>query len=320
MSELFWIVVGLGALLIGSEGVVRSGRAVAMRFGVSELALGLVVASIGTSLPELFTVAMAARGGGEDASAIGIGNVFGSNLFLLLFLLPLMAILRDMVVERRVWRRDGIAVALSSVALLVFGIDGRIQAWEGALLLVAFGVWLYRVAIEEREDLVVHDADGFAEAGGPPRIELPLWAEAVRGGAGLVLLVEGADLVVGQGVVLAEALGIGATLIGVLSGIGTSLPEIGVSIQAGRDGSSELSLGNMLGSALTNALLCTGVGALAGELLVPEAPLKLELPFLLCASVAALALMWERRDLTRAEGIALSSIFALYLALRIVWA
>ena len=313
MSALFWIVVGVTALLVGSEGVVRGGKAVASRAGVSELAIGLVVASVGTSLPEMFTILNSSRPSvAAEASAIGVGNILGSNLFLLLALLGTVAIARDMAVDRRIWRRDGMALAAGSLALLLFSIDGEIVALEGAALMAGFAGWLWMVARGERSSV--------EEDVGPEDETYPMWAEGLRALAGLALLVEGADLVVGQGVALAESMGVGPVLVGVLAGIGTSLPEIGVSLQAGRSGSSDLSLGNLLGSALVNALACTGLAATVGTVLVPSGVLGLEMPFLLASTVVVLALMWERRDLTRAEGIALLALFGLYLTLRIVQA
>lgn len=311
MIDLLWVGLGLGLLLGGAEGVVRAGRVLAGRAGVSELAVGLVVASVGTSLPELFTAAIAARsalGGDGDAAAIGFGNVAGSNLFLLFFLLGLVAVVRPMPVDPGVWRRDGVAVGLSTVLLLGFALDGRVGPVEGGILLLGFVVWLARVGMEES------GGERVEPVGGPA---WPSWGFVGILVVGLGLLALGSDLVVDHGVRLATRLHVGPTLIGVLAGVGTSLPEVGVSLRAGEEGAS-LSLGNLLGSVVTNGLLCAGVAAVVGSLDVPVEARSLELPFLVAAAVVVLALSWDRSDLSRAEGVALLALFGLYLTLRII--
>ncbi len=313
MTELLWIGLGLGALVAGAEGVVAGGRAGARRLGVSDLAVGLVVASVGTSLPELFTAASAARSAvsqGEQAAAIGMGNILGSNLFLLLFLFGVMGARSPVDIDGRIWRRDGMALLLATGALVALSLDGVIAGWEGLVLLAGFAMWLGLVAYQEREVGPVTDERPSTD----PR---PAWQLGGMVVGGLVALGLGADLVVDRGVVLAARFGIDAVLVGVLAGFGTSLPEVVVSLRAGTEDPA-MSLGNILGSALTNALLCTGVAASLGSLLVPADALTLELPFLAAGTVVMLLLTWERRDLSRAEGLSLLTLFGLYVTLRLV--
>jgi len=319
------LVVGLVVLVVGADLAVDGARTIARRLGVSELVIGLTLTSIGTSLPELATSAKAALvsggTGGSDAAGVAVGNLLGSNLFLLTALLGMSAIARTIRIDPGAIWRDGGALLGATVATLAVMVGGTVSRVEGGLLMLGYASYLGVVAVQERRR--IQDGAGTPEAdaaaadpSGSARL-LPWWlTSAAKVAGGLAGVISGANLVVDHGVEIATIVGVPGTLVGIFVGVGTSLPELVVSVQAAIRGASDISVGNIVGSGITNLLLCLGAAAAAHDIAVPATALAFDLPFLLVSTLIALALMVERLDVTRAEGVVLCLLFAFYLYLR----
>lgn len=318
------LLLALVAVVVGADLAVAGGQRIARALGMSELLAGLTVASIGTSLPELATTASAAwnssGSAGVDAAGVGIGNLLGSNLFMLTFVLGLSGVLQPMVVKPASIRRDGVMLGVAMLAFLVVGWNLLIGRVEGFVLLLGFVAYLVFTVRQEQqgERALRAEAQASAEAAGEPPpvpgvIERTDFARVV---GGLVLVLGGAELVVRQGVSLAADLGVPGTVVGIFVGIGTSLPEVVVSVRAALTGAADIGIGNIIGSGITNLLLCLGFAALVHPLPVPDLAMTFDWPFAAAITFVALALLFENRDLTRAEGSALLVLFALYLYLR----
>lgn len=324
--SILLLIVGLAALIVGADLAVSGARTIARRLGVSELVIGLTLTSIGTSLPELATSARAAilsgGGAGAEAAGVAVGNLLGSNLFLLTALLGMSAIARTIRIEPRTIWRDGGTLLGATVATLVVMLGGTVNRFEGGLLMVGYAAYLLFVALQERRRIKDRGEDAVEahpeedEPGGWAR-RLPWWlASLVKVGLGLAGVLIGANMVVEHGVSLATVIGVPGTLIGIFVGVGTSLPELVVSVQAAVRGAADISVGNIVGSAITNLLLCLGAAAAAHDIAVPVTALAFDLPFLLVTTIIALALMLEQLDVTRAEGVVLCLLFGFYLYLR----
>ncbi|TNE84555.1 MAG: sodium:calcium antiporter [Deltaproteobacteria bacterium] len=320
MAALF-VVLGLVALVLGADLAVGGAQRLGRRVGISDLVIGLTITSIGTSLPELattLTAAVTAQGpGSEEAAGVGLGNILGSNLFLLLGLMGLTGVVRTLHIDHRSLYRDGVALGVATALSAGAMLSGQLGRVEGVLLAVAYVVYLVVLLRTEPRDAVPSaEEDGFfLDSLGVPEPA----TDGARVVVGLVVLVLGAGVVVQRGIELAEVLGVNATLVGVLAGIGTSLPEVVVSLRSAAKGSADIAVGNILGSSVVNLLLCLGLSAAVAPIPVPDTVLRLDTPFLVAGTVIALALMTERRDVTRAEGVALLTTFALYLYLRAVY-
>ncbi len=237
----------MGLLLIGSENMVSSSARLAERRGISPIVVGALILGFGTSLPELVVSGTAAISGD---TALGIGNIVGSNLANLGLVLGFTALLTPISVDRSTWRR----VPTSSLSVALFALfmktSGRLERWEGAVLLVAFAVATWHFLRET-------DADEKEVApAGPPLTRWDVWKIPL----GLAATLGGAQLAVTGFQGIAERLGWDSGFVGVsLVAVGTSLPELFIALAGMRQKQPMLSLGNILGSNVFNSLAVIGI-------------------------------------------------------------
>jgi cation:H+ antiporter len=312
--DLAFIASGVVALWLGARWFVRSAVALARRFGVSELVIGLTVVAIGTSAPEFaVTVDAALRG----ASDIAVGNVVGSNVFNLGFVLGAVAVLGGISATDDLLRRDSPVLVGTAVAVLGAVRDLHLARWEGGLLvgaLLAYLVYLFRAgepleAIDEA-DPRSPDASEWLTTEERAADRRRLAATVGRLVVGLALLVGGARLLVVSASDLARLAGLPEWVIGVtVVAAGTSTPELVTSLVAARRGRAGVSAGNLLGSDLFNMLGVLGVAALIEPLTVSASAVG-SMRWVLALVVLAVGLLWTGRRVSRVEGVVLL-VFAL---------
>lgn len=309
------VLVGLVLLVGGGDVLVRGAAGIAERFGTPPLVIGLTVVAMGTSSPELaVTIGAAVTGAGD----VAVGNVVGSNLFNLLVVLGLTAMLGGLHVDRALLRVEAPLLVVLTGLVLFAARDG-LQQWEGGVLLagaVIFTLALLRRARRSRpgDEAVGDEPDPLAEPGGQRSLRANLGFVA----GGLVLLTGGAQLLVGGATDIATGLGVPPVIIGLtVVAAGTSLPELATSLVAAARGQREIAVGNVLGSNILNLLVVLGAGvvASAGGLAVDPAVANQDLPVLLLAQVVLLPLLWTRAQVGRIEGLLLLTGFGAYLTL-----
>ena len=253
------LLVGLGLIVLGADWLVEGASSIARKAGVSEFVIGLTIVGFGTSCPELVVSLTGALAGNAD---IAVGNVLGSNIFNVLFILGLTALLRPVSMTREN-RKNDIPLALcvtvlflafgQNHSLLGIGADNGLQHWEGAVFLLLFaGYLIYSFRVGKP-----------SEAGESAGVKRPVWLAVLFVAAGLAGLIFGGNLFVDKATVLAKELGVSDKFIAVtvLAG-GTSLPELATSLVAALKGRDQLALGNILGSNVFNILLILGSSAL----------------------------------------------------------
>jgi cation:H+ antiporter len=296
------LLLGLLGLVAGAALLIRSASALARRFGVSPLVIGLTVVAYGTSAPELVVSAVAAA---EGRSAIAVANAVGSNIFNVLAILGLCALVQPLQVHPQLVRRDiPIAVAVS-VGLWGLSLDGGIGLVEGALLLggaVVFTAWTIR---ESRREPATSSEDQGAEDAFARALQGSLVLAAAVAVAGLLLLVQGAQALVSAAVAMATAAGISETVIGLtVVAAGTSLPEAFTSLVATWRGQRDLAVGNVVGSCIFNILAIVGFSSLvAGGGLVVDAGLRhVDLPVMTAAAFACLPIVASGHRILRWQG------------------
>ncbi|MBI2640279.1 MAG: calcium/sodium antiporter [Candidatus Sungbacteria bacterium] len=259
--SLFLFFIGFYVLVKGANWLVDGASSLARRLNIPGIIIGLVIAGIGTSIPE-FAVTFFSNLTGEGG--IGLGTVVGSNTFNILFILGFTALafrlpFRTEWVERDLWW-NMLAVAI----VLVFALPGAngISRLEGVFMLLIFGAWIY---------VVIRQSNQMEETAEP---EIRLLTFPIALGfilAGLVGVVIGGKWVVDGAVVFARALGTSEQLIGLtIVGIGTSLPELAVTFVAAYKGRMGIAIGNIIGSNIFDFLMILGFAALFKPISFPQ--------------------------------------------------
>jgi cation:H+ antiporter len=312
-------VLGLAALVLGANALVRGASRLALSFSVSPLVVGLTVVAFGTSAPEVAVSVGAVLGGRTD---IAIGNVVGSNVFNVLFILGVSALIAPLVVGTQLIRQEVPIMIGASVLLVVLALDGRLGALEGALLfglLIAYTWFLVR---QSRAEAGIANQEFAAEmpaAGGRGARWDAHWAAQVGlVVAGLALLVLGSEWLVGAAVAFARAIGVSDLVIGLtIVAAGTSMPEVATSIAAAFKGERDIAVGNVVGSCTFNILGCLGLSALASGaagLAVAPAILSFDVWVMLAAALACLPVFVTGREIARWEGAVFVGYYAAYAA------
>lgn len=253
MLSFIMLVFGFVLLVWGADKFVAGASALARRLGVSPLLVGLTIVAFGTSAPELAVSLTAAL---QGANEIAVGNVVGSNIFNLLVVAGLSAVVCPLVMDRTLLRRDWPISLGAAVLLLVFiAPDLTISRIEGVILLVVFALVLgiqIRAALKNRDTLESEEDE----------ITMPPVMIGVNIVLGLACIIIGGQLAVNGATGIARMFGLSETLIGLtIVAIGTSLPELVTSLVAARKGQNEIAMGNVIGSNIFNVLLILGVSA-----------------------------------------------------------
>ena len=309
---LVLFIVGLVLLVAGAEGLVRGASRIAATLGISPLVIGLTVVAFGTSAPELAVSTSSALGGNAD---VAIGNVVGSNIFNVLFILGLSAAIAPLVVARQILRFDVPLMIGVSLLLFVLALDGSVGFLDGVLLtagIVAYTGWAITSSRRASKALVAEYAEEFGEqettsTGIVRDIGLVL--------GGLALLVLGSEWLVNGATEVAEALGVSDLVIGLtLVAAGTSMPELATSVMASIKGERDIAIGNVVGSNIFNILAVLGISALVsgGDVGVADGALRVDLPVMIAVAVICLPSFFTGRLIARWEGIAFIALYVVY--------
>ena len=324
MNNALLFIGGLVALVAGAELLVRGASKLALSFGISPLVVGLTIVAFGTSAPEVAVSVGAALDGNTD---IAIGNVVGSNIFNVLFILGVSAMITPLVVNSQLIRQEVPIMIGASLLLLFFSLDGRLGLAESAillLLLVVYTVFLVRQSrAQTRSETQVGAENGAANGtatGANPALAPSAWdsrlpVQLALIAAGLALLVFGSDWLVTASVAFARQLGVSDLVIGLtIVAAGTSMPEVATSITAAIKGERDIAVGNVVGSNTFNILGCLGLsGLVSGSgLSVPQAVLNFDIWVMLAAAIACLPVFLSGRQIARWEGAVLVLYYAAY--------
>ncbi|WDI31663.1 calcium/sodium antiporter [Hyphococcus flavus] len=311
MSWLF-VLAGLVILTLGAEALIRGATGLARRFGLSELLIGLTLVGFGTSTPELVSSVQAALSG---APGIAVGNVVGSNIANILFILGISAAIAPIAIEPKSFRRDMPALlgaTVIAIAIMMMGEIGRL-AGAGFLLLLALYIG-YAYVTESRAtsapEPIRHEAEA-AQLAGAQSSFLAIFLCF----GGLALLVVGAKLLVSGAIMVAGAFGVSEAIIGLtIVAVGTSLPELVTSVMAAVRGKSDLALGNVVGSNLYNLLGILGATALVKPLTISVEILRFDVWVMLAATGAMALFAMTKHRIERWEGAVLFISYGAYIA------
>lgn len=322
------LVGGLALLVVGAESLVRGAGSLALRLGISPLVVGLSVVAFGTSAPELAVSVVAALRGSGD---LVVGNVVGSNIANIALILGVSAMIMPITVHAAVIRREapvmlGVAALLPALALVGHSGPGggSLGRWQGGVFVlvgVVYTVLLYTASKRERPEVLAEFEEGVM-LGEAPEVSRrrPLAVDLLFIVVGVGLLVLGSDWLVDGAVAIARAIGVSDLIIGLtVVAIGTSLPELATSVVAALRKQPDMSVGNIVGSNISNLAFVLGSSAVVAPIGVSREAMFRDIPVMLALSVLCIVLMRSGRSLSRFEGLLLFAAYVLYTAW-VAWA
>ncbi len=304
------LAVGLAILVVGAELLVRGASRLALSLGVTPLVVGLTVVAFGTSAPEMAVSVQAAASGQAD---VALGNVVGSNILNVLFILGLSALIAPLVVDRQVVRQEVPIMIGVSLLLVALAADGAVSRAEGGVFVVLLALYTAFLYVQSRRA----GANGGVVVEAPPatRWDGHWSAQLLLVAGGLVLLVLGARTFVGAAIEIARMLGVSELIIGLtIVAAGTSMPEVATSIMAAIRGQRDIAVGNVVGSNTFNILGVLGITALVAPtaLPVPASLATFDLPVMTAVAFACLPVFFTGATIARWEGAVFLGYYVAY--------
>jgi cation:H+ antiporter len=311
---VFWFIAGLLFLIIGAEALVRGASRLAAVFGISPLVIGLTVVAFGTSSPELAVSLKSALSG---QASIALGNVIGSNIFNVLFILGASALIVPLVVSQQLVRLDvPLMIALSFIVLLL-ALDARFGLVDGLLLVAGLVTYISVLIRLSRKETASARRQPVQETANTD----PTGAGWVRNISlviiGLALLVLGSRWLVDGAVTFARHLGVSELIVGLtIVAAGTSLPEVVTSIIAALRGERDIAVGNVVGSNIFNILAVLGITSMVapGGIEVSPAVIGFDIPVMIAVALACLPIFFTGGTISRTEGVLLLAYYVAYTA------
>jgi len=314
-STILHFIGGLIILILGADLLVRGASKLAASAGIPPLVIGLTIVAIGTASPE---IAVSLHAASLGQGSLTLGNVLGSNIFNILFVLGVTALVAPIVIAEQLIRFD--APIMVGVSLLAFGLslDGKLGIYDGVILIILFlGYTIFALRQSRRESKKVHNeyAREFADTE-----KHTVWNTArniLFMVIGLGLLVFGARWLVDSASSMAKAAGISELVIGLtIVAVGTSLPEVATSIIAAVKGESDIAVGNAIGSNIFNLLGVLGLSGLLAPEGISVASRVLTFDFLVMVFVALVCMpvFYVDDNVSRGEGVLFLSYYMLYTA------
>ena len=299
------VVVGLVLLVVAADRLVVSAVRISQAMGISAILIGALVVGLGTSLPELLVSVLASIEGRID---VAMANVVGSNIANVSLVLGFAAMVAPVAASRLTLRREGVLMVGALVALSAVLWDLNVEAWEGGALVAGLVVAIYFLVRWSMYDAATETEAAAELQEMVERSRGPIILEVVIGFGALVVTVAAANFLLEGSLAIGREVGLSDAFLGVMLGVGTSLPELATATAAIRRRESDLVVGNVLGSNIFNSLAVAGTAGLAGggRLMDLDRPL-----LLLMLGSALLAGVFSRTGLKlgRFEGLVLCGAF-----------
>ncbi|AFA48803.1 calcium/sodium antiporter [Acetobacterium woodii] len=298
MSVIF-LIVGLILLVKGADYFVDGSSSIAKRLNIPSIVIGLTLVAFGTSAPEL---AVSISGSINEANGIVFGNVVGSNIVNILFILGLSAFITPINIKTKTIFKEMPFAILTTIAMMLMVMDGLINGdpvstisrSEGWILLLFFAIYLYSMV-----EITISDNEESQE-----QIPImPIAKSIFFTISGLIAIIWGADLVVKGAIEIATIMGLSETVIGLtIVAIGTSLPELITSVMAAKKGENDIAVGNIVGSCIFNVLLVLGISGVIYPINISPENYS-DLWILLVSMLIVVPMMYTSKKISRCEGI-----------------
>jgi len=307
-GALFAIAGATAGIWFGSELVVKKAKILARCLGLSELIIGLTIVSIGTSLPEIF---VNIASGLKEAPSVGVGNIIGSCFAQMTVVLGLCILIGGPAsITKESIRRDGSVLLGCILLLILLGRDGNYTTIEGVFLALLYIVYVTYLVKQGAHQALLYKENGDDHC---PSVRIDRFKTLGVLAIGIILIYLSAAAIVSKGIMLGERFGLSEVFIGVLSGLGTSIPELVVSLTALLRRSSSLSIGNLIGSNITDPLFSLGIGSAIGNYTFDFADFVAPFSFWLAGSALAMVFLWTKLRIERWEAATLMGVYGGYL-------
>jgi cation:H+ antiporter len=309
IMDIILLIIGFLLLIKGADFFVDGAASIARRFNISTMVIGLTLVAFGTSAPELAVSINAAI---DQSNGLVFGNVIGSNILNILFVLGLSAAITPIRIRLKTILKEMPFAIIATVAVLIMALDFSIDQTpniisriDGILLLILFAIYFYSMI----EIIVLGKEDGTFEE----ITEMPLPRSILLTFIGMGAIIWGSDLTVTGAVGIARAFGLSEVIIGLtIVAIGTSLPELITSVVAARKGENDIAVGNIIGSNIFNLLLVLGVSSVINPIVIDQSSI-LDLSILTLAMIVILPIMYTGKKITRPEGIFMTLAYIAYM-------
>lgn len=303
--QVILLALGFAMLVKGADWFVDGSSAIAAKFKIPQLVIGLTIVAMGTSAPEAAVSITAALKGNAD---ITVGNIVGSNILNILIILGLSALITPLAVAKSTIKVEIPFMIGVTLLLLGVGFDGTVDLWEGIILLLLFAAYLGYLFFMAKKD----NGDEAEKVSEMPIAKALIWTVV-----GLFLIVSGSSVTVNAATRIAQILGLSERFIGLtIVALGTSLPELFTSVSAARKGNADIAIGNIVGSNIFNILFVVGTSAVIVP--VPFADgFRFDTIAALFAGVLLLVCAIRDRKLRRWAGAIMLLCYAAYFA--VIW-
>ncbi|MEE9272619.1 MAG: calcium/sodium antiporter [Robiginitomaculum sp.] len=310
--NFLWLFGGVILLLWAGDWLVRGAAALANKWGVPPLIVGLTIVAFGTSAPELVVSIQAVLG---NVSELAMGNVIGSNIANILMVLGIPAILMAIPTNiSGVARNSAVAVFATLILIALMFVPGPLRMWQGGILfggIIIYLLWMFGLAKAGADDPALHDLTNINEMDGLPKA---MWKTLSFIAFGIVGLAVGGNLIVDNATQIAENFGVSEAMIGLtIVAIGTSLPELATVLVAAWRGQTDMAIGNVLGSNVFNIFAVLGAAALVGPIEFPKGFLFFDVWVMLATIISLTVFILRRAPISRKTGIVFLLGYALYL-------
>src|SRR3989338_3534371 len=313
-KEVLFLLGGLIGLWLGSGIAIDFGKKIAESLKISTLIIGLTVTSVCTSLGEIVTNVTAGyrRMQGIDTSGLAIGSIIGSNISLITFVLGFCGFFTVYYLERKKssLKRDWGMLFFAVAIMFLFSFDdGKVDFIEAGIMILVYGTYIWMLF--KQEEVFEKIADGQNNG-----YRLRLFFDLAMVLVGVAIVIYSANSVINNGLFIANKFGMSKELIGILIGFGTSLPELTISLHSIYKGAHGLSIGNLIGGGITDALLSLGIGALLAPIIVDKTALFFDIPFMFVSTLVAWLFFMRGGKLDKFEASMLVAIYGAYVYLR----
>ena len=310
MKEVLLLIVGLSGLWFGTGRVIKAAINISDFFGFSQLFIGIAVLAIGTDLPEMVIAINASL---QDAltetetSGIVIGTSIGSSFAQITLVLGIVGLIDYLTLTKRHLYEDGTVLLGAVLLIFVLGFDGNISSIEGIALVLVYLIYYLTLFHSEKVSKRLQK-----------KINRTVWKDMFMLMLGMVIVIITSELVVDNAILIADRYGLRQSFVGIiLIGLGTSLPELALSLGALREKAASLSVGNIIGSNIFDLLVPLGLGSSISEIEFDKSLVWFDLPFLFVVTFMALFFFYKKKGLQKIEATLLICAFVLYASLKV---